>query len=134
MPRPLLEAVEDVAAALGLSSDWLNAGPTDLLQFGLPEGFESRVQVRIHARLTIHIAGRLDQIHFKLYAAVDQGPQSKHFADLKQLGPTPEELIASARWARSHDPPQRLEKIWKTQSGRRRCRNLERSSTASSYN
>ena len=56
MPRPLLEAAEEVAAALGLTRDWLNAGPADLLQFGLPEGFESRVKVLTHGGLTVHIA------------------------------------------------------------------------------
>ena len=43
--------------------------------------------------LTIHFAGRLDQICFKLYAAVDQGPTSKHFADLNRLEPTHNELL-----------------------------------------
>jgi hypothetical protein len=43
-------------------------------------------------------------VHFKLYAAVDQGPGSKHVTDLRQLSPTPAELLAAARWARQHDP------------------------------
>jgi hypothetical protein len=96
--------VKDVAATLGLTDDWLNSGPSDLLRFGLPDGFENRVEVRVYGGLTLHIASRLDQIHFKLYAAVDQGPESKHFIDLKQLRPLQQELIAAARWARTHDP------------------------------
>lgn len=40
----------------------------------------------------------------KLYAAVDQGPLSKHAADLRELEPTPTELLDAARWARTHDP------------------------------
>ena len=39
----------------------------------------------------------------KFYAAVDQGPRSKHAQDLRQLGPTRDELRAAARWARTHD-------------------------------
>lgn len=52
--------------------------------------------------LTIRWASRLDQVHPKLYAAVDQA--GKHLTDLKALDPCPEELIAAARWARQHDP------------------------------
>jgi hypothetical protein len=37
------------------------------------------------------------------YALVDQGP-GKHEADLRGLEPSDEELIAAARWSRTHDP------------------------------
>lgn len=30
--------------------------------------------------------------------------RSKHAADLRALQPTPEELLAAARWSRTHDP------------------------------
>jgi hypothetical protein len=68
----------------------------------LPKPLEEAVKDVASTRL--HVAGRLDQIHLKLYASIDQGPQSKHFADLRRLEPTPEELLLSARWARTHDP------------------------------
>lgn len=103
LPQPLVQAVQEVAATLGLASDWLNAGPTDLLRFGLPEGFARRVEIRSYDGLTLHIAGRIDQIHLKLYAAVDQGPKSKHYSDLIALRPTRDELLASARWTLSQD-------------------------------
>jgi hypothetical protein len=51
----------------------------------------------------VYFASRYDQIHFKLYALVDQGP-GKHEADLRALSPTEEELLAAARWSTSHDP------------------------------
>jgi hypothetical protein len=41
---------------------------------------------------------------FKLYAAVDQGSRSRHFQDLRDLEPERDDLLAAARWARSHDP------------------------------
>ncbi len=50
-----------------------------------------------------HLAGRTDLICFKLYAAVDQGPRSKHFADLQELAPTRDELLVAARWTLTHD-------------------------------
>ena len=40
---------------------------------------------------------------FKLYAAVDQGPKSKHFRDLRLLTPTRDELINAGRWCQTHD-------------------------------
>jgi hypothetical protein len=104
MPAELEQASGEVASLLGLAADWLNPGPTDLLQFGLPAGYESRTVMRRFGGLTVHLAGRFDQICFKLYAAVDQGPRSKHTADLRQLQPTRDELLAAARWARTHDP------------------------------
>jgi len=103
-PPALAVAVQDVASALDLSDDWLNAGPTALLELGLPNGFEERVEVRQYGTLSVRYASRIDQIAFKLYAAVDQGPDSKHFADLQKLSPTPHELLTAARWTRTHDP------------------------------
>jgi hypothetical protein len=48
---------------------------------GLPEGFVSRLfQKDYGRRLTVYFAGRKDQIHFKLYAAVDRG--GYHIDDL----------------------------------------------------
>jgi hypothetical protein len=103
-PSDLARARDDVAIALGIPADWLNPGPTALLTHGLPEGFDERVTTRTYGSLTLRIAGRVDQIFLKLYAAVDQGPRSKHVEDLRKLYPTREELLAAARWARGHDP------------------------------
>lgn len=104
LPEPLANAVADVADALGLADDWLNVGPASLLDFGLPDGFRQRVTTRRYGGLELHIPARLDQVCFKLYAAVDQGPRSKHFADLVRLGPSREELLFAARWTVTHDP------------------------------
>lgn len=103
LPSPLMQAIASVGRAFDLSQEWLNPGPTDLLRFGLPEGFQDRVEVRHYGGLTIQLTGRFDQICFKLYAAVDQGPRSKHAADLRALRPTQDELLAAGRWSRTHD-------------------------------
>ncbi len=103
-PRALKEAAQDVALTLGLAPDWLNPGPTSLLSFGLPEGFAGRMCQRDFAGLVVHLAGRFDQICFKFFAAVEQGPRSKHAQDLGRLSPTHADLLAAAQWARSHDP------------------------------
>jgi hypothetical protein len=104
LPAPLVEAARDVAATFRLDPDWLNPGPTSLLDLGLPQGFHDRVLTRRFGGLTVHVAGRADQIFFKLYAAADMGPDSKHLADLQRLHPTEEELLAAAAWAISQDP------------------------------
>jgi hypothetical protein len=104
LPAPLLEAAVDVGETLGIGPEWLNAGPTDLLDFGLPPGFADRVATRRFAALTVRLASRLDQICLKLYAAVDQGPRSKHFEDIVRLTPSADELLYAARWAITHDP------------------------------
>lgn len=107
-PRPLpttvIEARDQVARDFNLPEDWLNAAPADLLDFGLPEGFVDRLERRDYGdALTVHLASRYDQIHLKLYAMVDQGA-GKHEVDLRALEPTSEELLAAARWTRTHDP------------------------------
>ncbi len=104
LPQGLVDARNRVAHDFGLSENWLNPGPADLLDFGLPKGFLDRVQTeKFGDGLTVHFASRLDQIHFKLYALVDQGA-GKHEQDLRALTPTADELIQAARWTRTHDP------------------------------
>jgi hypothetical protein len=103
LPGPLLSARDRVAGDLGVTTDWLNSGPAGLLDFGLPEGFEERWTTRRYgSALTVRWASRLDQVHLKLYAAVDQA--GKHLRDLEALAPTGDELVVAARWARTHDP------------------------------
>ena len=103
LPQILLKAAVDVGKALELGSDWLNIGPASLFKMGLPDGFMKRMHTRHYKGLTIHLADRFDQICFKLYASVDQGPQSKHFADLITLKPSIDELVQAKSWCISHD-------------------------------
>lgn len=104
LPEPLREARDRVARDFGLPEDWLNPGPTELLRWGLPKDFWSRTVTRHYGNaLTVHFAGRFDQIHFKLYATVDQGG-GRHEADLRALAPTRDELAAAARWSMTQDP------------------------------
>ena len=104
LPSPLAEAAVDVGETLGIGGAWLNAGPADLLDFGLPPGFADRVETRRYGALTLRLASRTVQICLKLYAAVDQGPRSKHFEDVVRLAPSDDELLFAARWSITHDP------------------------------
>ena len=107
LPDFLLRAADQVSRDLGLFEGWLNNGPSrgegGLFQMGLPEGFVGRLTEKEYGpRLAIYFIGRLDQIHFKLYAAADQR-DGTHLNDLKALHPTAAELEAAARWAMTHD-------------------------------
>jgi hypothetical protein len=108
VPDDLLTAASRVQQTLGLPEDWLNNGPSrddgGIFQMGLPEGLETRMKrCDFGMSLTVFYVGRKDQIFFKLYAAVDQGP-GKHVTDLLALKPSAEELHEASRWACSHDP------------------------------
>lgn len=110
LPAPLLKAIGEVGSAFNLPSDWINSAPADLWRMGLPEGFQKRLDPLHFKGLTIYCASRFDQICFKLYAAVDQGPRSKHFEDLKRLHPTSDELNIAGEWCKTHDVSEEFEK------------------------
>jgi hypothetical protein len=108
LPDELLVAAKEVADTLNLAQDWLNNGPSSgeggLFRLGLPDGFRGRLVKNYQGeKLTVYLIGRLDQIHFKLYAAVDQFG-SYHASDLKQLSPSDDELLGAVHWAITHDP------------------------------
>lgn len=108
LPSALQTAIADVASTLRLDPKWMNAGPTSLLRFGLPNGFAQRCTVQRFGGLTLLLASRLDQIHFKVFAAADQyhggEKRGKHHHDLLRLSPSRDELVMAVRWARTHDP------------------------------
>jgi hypothetical protein len=104
IPEPLRRAVVDVARTYGLANDWVNLGPDSLLDLGLPDGFVERLERHDYGGLVAWLADRVDMICFKLYAAVDQGPRSRHLQDLLDLRPDRDELLAAARWTMTHDP------------------------------
>lgn len=105
LPKPLADARARVARDFDLPEDWLNsAAAADMLRLGLPQGFAERLTRREYGPfLTVRYASRFDQIHFKLHATVDRGG-GKHFSDLQALEPSQAELLAAARWTRTHDP------------------------------
>ncbi len=104
LPAWLLGDAKAVGSELNLPENWLNDGPADesLFRLGLPAGFAERLVLReFGPSLRVSFISRYDQIHFKLYAAADQG--GRHFTDLKKLQPTNEELHAAARWTFTQD-------------------------------
>jgi hypothetical protein len=105
LPQPLLKAISRVARDFNLSEDWMNSMVTAQWDLGLPPGFEQRIRWERHGGLILGLAGRLDMIFLKLYAAVDsEGPQSVHVQDLLALRPDQAELEAAAQWLKAQDP------------------------------
>lgn len=104
MPEPLRIAIVDVARTYGLASDWVNLGPESLLDLGLPDGFHGRLERHDYGGLVTWLADRRDMVCLKLFAAVDQGPRSRHVQDLSELRPSRDELVAAGRWTLTHDP------------------------------
>jgi len=101
-PKWLIEAAEKVRRDFDLPENWLNLGPASQVESGLPEGFEGRLVKRGYGKyLTIYFISRIDQIHFKLYAAVDRGDY--HVQDLIALHPTEGELERAAKWVITQD-------------------------------
>ena len=104
LPDALLAAADRVARDLDLGEGWLNAGPADLLDHGMPPGFADRLHsTRYGPGLTVYYPAREDLIALKVYAAADTGV-GRHTQDLEALSPTPAELFAGAVWARTQDP------------------------------
>lgn len=107
-PEDLFACIDRLVAnhpeLAGLGRNWVNLGPGALVQAGLPEGFASRLrELRIGRKLTLHLLGRQDLLALKLYAAADeQGPRQEiHYADLKGLAPTYDELDRAVKWIRT---------------------------------
>jgi len=101
-PEWLVEAANRVGRDFDLPENWLNLGPASQVESGLPEGFEKRLVKKVYGQyLTVYFISRLDQIHFKLYAAVDQ--DGYHVQDLFALKPTENEMEMAAKWVVTQD-------------------------------
>lgn len=103
LPEELRRASRTVALEMGLATDWLNAGPSDLWRVGLPDGIETRIQWRRYSALEVGVAARTDLIQFKLYAAVNDSPRGAHYRDLLALHPSAEELGIAEAWVARQD-------------------------------
>jgi hypothetical protein len=102
LPSVLLDSAAAVAGQFQIEADWLNAGCADLIDHGLPQGFEARLEARAYGPiLTVHFASRLDQICFKTYAAADT--TGRHLTDLVALKPTEAEIRFALEWVARQD-------------------------------
>lgn len=99
----LIKAAEKVQKDFNLPDKWINAAPAVVVDLGLPQGLMDRVETRVYGKsLIVDFLSRFDQIHFKLYATVDQSG-GKHLDDLMALKPTHEEMEQASLWSMSQD-------------------------------
>ena len=102
LPQWLQRSVDKVGRDFDLPANWFNLGPAPQLESGVPDGFEKRLRKnKFGAFLTIYFISREDQIHFKLYASVDQG--GYHIEDLFALNPSAGEIESAAKWVLTQD-------------------------------
>ena len=95
----ILKAARRVQKDFGLSEGWINVRAAAVFDFGFPEGVLERVITQqFGGNLTIHFLGRYDQIHFKLYAALESERRSAHLSDLLALNPAEREIENAAKW------------------------------------
>ncbi|HIG27291.1 MAG TPA: hypothetical protein EYQ50_05650 [Verrucomicrobiales bacterium] len=90
----LLTLVAEIAIDLGIREDWLNPGPSSLIEFGLPQGLEDRLIEKMYGFIS-----RFDQVHLKIFAVMgSESEATKHLNDLLDLEPTAEETQAAVDW------------------------------------
>lgn len=112
LPQALVSAINQVARDFGLPENWMNRGPANQWDIGLPPGFAARLHWRSYHGLDIGVADRRDLIFFKLEAASDQpDANNRHFRDLLALMPTELELASAADWAREKNVGTRYHEI-----------------------
>jgi hypothetical protein len=100
LPTKFTNIVAEVGQELGLKEEWLNFGPAPLMKFGLPPGLEDRLKRKSYGEcLKLHMISRWDQIHLKIYAAMDPKTRIEtHLSDLLDLEPTKKEARAAMDW------------------------------------
>lgn len=110
--RAIRRVVEAHPELRGFGPRWVNLGARQIVDFGLPDGFATRLtNVRFGDRLALHLLGRVDLISLKLFAASDDlgHREQVHLDDLRTLNPTAAELALSIGWVeRLPDPQYRL--------------------------
>lgn len=105
LPPEVVDAARRFAAAVRragdpLADDWLNNGPSSLVD-ALPPGWEERLQIVFKGTaLTFRTLGRSDLLRSKLFALCDRGLD---LPDCLVLAPTAEELSDLLPWICQQD-------------------------------
>lgn len=98
-PSYFIEAVYTVSMDLNMQENWINAGPTMQVDYGLPDGIESRLEkISYGGFLDIYYISRIDQIFFKLNHSICVGGTGYQVDDLFNLNPTQEEIFNACMW------------------------------------
>ncbi len=101
----MLKCIEDVAKDFGAPKKWLNPGPGNLFEKGLPNGITERLCRESFGRhLDVYWISRFDLICLKLYAAADDVTRTRRdvdIQDLHKMQPQHEEIDKAILWMRT---------------------------------
>ena len=104
LPVSLAEAIHTVARDFGLDEDWMNAAVGRHWAQGLPPWITDDIRwTNFGGGLDVGLVGRRTLIALKLFAAVDQRPESVHSQDLLALRPNDAELEEAQAWVLTQD-------------------------------
>lgn len=100
IPDSIQKAAKEFAANHNLSEHWLNAGPSDLLQY-LPKSWREHVQpLYSGTSLKLKTLGRIDLLRTKFWAMCDR---MRDIEDIIAMNPSVEELAIAIEWVKPLD-------------------------------
>lgn len=102
-PEEFHEATRVIARDFTMPADWLNTVVESQWRAGLPPNLMHNIKWVRYSSLIVGYISREALVPLKLFAAVDQGPESKHWRDLIALHPTSEEIEEASDWVRGQD-------------------------------
>jgi len=74
LPTDVEGLVAEIGIELGIRKDWFNFDASPLIAFGFPPDMTTRfIKKSYGACLTVYFISRFDQVHFKMFAAMDPG-------------------------------------------------------------
>jgi len=99
LPADVERLVAEIGIELGIREDWFNFHASSLIAFGFPPNMTTRLVKKSYgACLTVYFINRFDQVHFKMYAAMDPKDGTRHLSDLLDLKPKEHEIRAAVSW------------------------------------
>jgi hypothetical protein len=99
LPADVERLVAEIGIELGIREDWLNFDASPLIAFGFPPDMTKRLIRKSYGIcLTVYFISRFDQVHFKIYAAMDPKSGTRHLSDLLDLKPQEDEVKAAISW------------------------------------
>ncbi len=99
LPADVERLVAEIGIELGIRKDWLNFEASPLIAFGFPPDMTRRLIKKSYGIcLTVYFISRFDQVHFKIYAAMDPKSGTRHLSDLLDLKPQEDEVRAAISW------------------------------------
>ena len=99
LPADVKRLVAEIGIESGIREDWLNFDASPLIAFGFPPSMRTRLIKKSYGIcLTVYFISRFDQVHFKMYAAMDPKDGTRHLGDLLDLKPRENEVRAAISW------------------------------------